>query len=552
MNLQRKFSNKGKVGMPNMLAFLSIIVINIPIIAIISKVDFSANENWEHFAEYLLLDSVYNTFFLVFFTLLLGGVIGVLLASVVALYDFPLKRFFEWVLYIPITIPPYIAAYVFAGMLSYTGIVQQLLRNRGVSVKPGQLDIMNIPGAVLIYSITLYPYIYGTVKSFLEHHSAGFIETARVHGYNTPGILIKVLLPLIRIPLIGGLLLTMMEVVSDYGVVKYFNIQTISSVIFNSWFGMGETGVAIRLSFYVMIVIIGIQVLEELLRGRKKYSFGNGRTRPLNPKALKGVKGYIVTLILFSFITIAFVIPAGQMAVWAILALPQISLTNLNQIILNTLLYSTVSAVIILLLNILIAHTKRWLNPKSGFFISKLTQLGYSMPGAIIAIGTISFFVGLDNTLYGFYRLFDPNVKKLWLSTTVAMLVFAFVVRYLAIGFNSVNSAFTKIGLKYNEAARTLGVGKNRAMLLVEFPLLKKSLITGFILIFVDIVKELPLTLLLRPFNYNTLASRIYEYANDERIYEASVPALILVLLCILMITLLTRINSQKGGLSKK
>ncbi|KAF0199976.1 MAG: iron(III) transport system permease protein, partial [bacterium] len=138
------------------------------------------------------------------------------------------------------------------------------------------------------------------------------------------------------------------------------------------------------------------------------------------------------------------------------------------------------------------------------------------------------------------------------LSTSVAMLVFAFVVRYMAVGFNSVNSAFAKIGLKYNEAARNLGVGKNQAMLLVELPLLKNSLITGFILTFIDISKELPLTLLLRPFNYNTLASKVYEYANDERIHEASLPALIIIFFSILAVTLLSRINSQKGGLSKK
>ncbi|MDK2810298.1 MAG: iron(III) transport system permease protein [Petroclostridium sp.] len=552
MSIQGKMNIQRKVSMRSVLAFLSIIIINLPIIAIVSRVNFSSNSNWKHFKQYLLPDAVSNTLLLVIITLLLSGTIGVLLATAVALFDFPLKRFFEWVLYIPITIPPYIAAYVYAGMLSYTGIIQRLCRGWGISFPPEWLDIMNVRGAVFIYSITLYPYIYGVIKSFLENHSGNLIDTARVLGYKPVKLFIKVILPLIRIPLIGGLMLVMMEVVSDYGVIKYFNIQTVSSTIFNSWFGMGETGVSIRLSFYVMIFIIALQVIEEIMRGRKKYNLGSGRARPITAIKLKGFKRYAMIFFLILFITVAFLIPVGQMVVWAILAFQKVSLANLSQIIFNTLLYSTLATIIILILNILIAHSRRWMSTKSGFIMSKLTQLGYSMPGAIIAIGTITIFVAFDGLLHPLYRFFDPNAKKLLLSTSVTMLVFAFVVRYMAIGYNSVNSAFAKVGLKYNDAARTLGISRTKAMLKVELPMLKNSLIAGFILTFIDILKELPLTLLLRPFNYNTLASRVYEYANDERIHEASVPALIIIFLSILAVILLVRINSRKGGIKKK
>lgn len=552
MNIPGKPNIQRKVSMRSVLAFLSIIIINIPIIAIISRVELASNSNWEHFKQYLLADAISNTLVLVILTLLLSCTIGVLLAAVVALFDFPLKRIFEWILYIPIIIPPYIAAYVYAGMLSYTGIIQRLGRGRGISLPREWLDIMNIRGAVFIYSITLYPYIYGVVKSFLENHSGNFIDTARVLGYKPVKLFIKVILPLIRIPLIGGLMLVMMEVVSDYGVIKYFNIQTVSSTIFNSWFGMGETGVAIRLSFYVMIFIIALQVIEEIMRGRKKYNLGSGGARPITVIKLKGFKGYAVISLLIVFIAVAFLIPVGQMLVWATLALQKVSLENLNQIILNTLLYSTLATMFILALNILIAHSRRWMSTKSGFIMSKLTQLGYSMPGAIIAIGTITVFVAFDGLLHPLYRIFDPNAKKLLLSTSVTMLVFAFVVRYMAIGFNSVNSAFAKVGVKYNEAARTLGMGRTKAMLKVELPVLKNSLIAGFLLTFIDIIKELPLTLLLRPFNYNTLASKVYEYANDERIYEASVPALMIVFLSILAVILFSKVNSKKGVMRKK
>lgn len=552
MSIFNKTNTKGKASMRVVLAFLSIIIINLPIIAIVNRVDFSPSGNWEHYKQYLLQDAVGNTLILVIYALLLSGAIGILLAVAVALFDFPLKRFFEWVLYIPIAIPPFIAAYVYAGMLSYTGIIQRLCRDFGLSLHREWLDIMNIRGAVFIYSITLYPYIYGAVKSFLENHSGNFIDTARVLGYKPVKVFIKVILPLVRIPLIGGLMLVMMEIVSDYGVIKYFNIPTVSSVIFKSWFGMGETGVAFRLSFYVMISIIGLQTIEEIIRGRKKYNLVIGRTKPITAIKLKGFKGYAVSISLTIFIAAAFLIPVGQLIVWAILAFEKVRLPDLSQIILSTLFYSTLATLVILPLNIWIAHSRRWMSAKSGFIMGKLTQLGYSMPGAIIAIGTITIFVGLDGLLYPLYHYFDPNVKKLLLSTSIIMLVFAFIVRYMAIGFNSVNSAFAKVGVKYNEAARTLGMGRTKAMLKVELPMLKNSLIAGFILTFIDIIKELPLTLLLRPFNYNTLASKAYEYANDERIHEASVPALIIIFLSTLAVILLTRINSRKGGIKNR
>jgi iron(III) transport system permease protein len=541
-----------KASMRTLLALLAIIIINLPMAAIISKVNFRPDSNWEHFSQYLLPDAVTNTLTLVLFTLLLSGTIGVLLAAVVALFDFPFKKFFEWALFFPITIPPYIAAYVYAGMLSYTGIIQRLGRDWGLPLNPQWLDVMNMRGAVFIYSLTLYPYIYGAVKSYLENHSGNLIDTARVLGYNPLRLFTKVVLPLIRIPLIGGLMLVMMEVVSDYGVVKYFNIQAVSSVIFKSWFGMGEAGVAIRLSFYVMVCIIALQAIEEIMRGRKKYNLGSGRGKPITPRKLTGWKKYAVIGFILFMLSAAFLIPVGQMSVWAILAFHKVNLPNLSQIIFNTILYCVLATLIILVLNVWIAHSRRWMNIKSGFIISKLTQLGYSIPGAVIAVGTITLFVGLDSILHPLYRYFDPNAKKLLLSTSIAMLVFAFVVRYMAIGFNSVNSAFAKVGVKYNDAARTLGIGRTRAMLRIELPMLKNSLVAGFILTFIDIIKELPLTLLLRPFNFNTLASRAYEYANDERIHESSVPALLIIVLSMLLIALLVKISSTKGGHKKR
>lgn len=537
---------KRKVGAAQTLAFLALFLLIQPVLAIFFRVDFSYNEGWQHFKQYLLQDTIFNTVFLVVFSLLGAAVIGVGLAVMVALFDFPFKKFFKWFFYLPLTIPPYIAAYVFSGMLSYTGIVQKTLRLWNVPHTPGSFDMMNLRGAIFVYAITLFPYVYGPVRAFLEHHASSLMDVARVHGHSPFKILIKVILPLIRVPLVGGLTLIMMEVISDYGVVRYFNLRTVSSAIFSSWFGTGETVVAIRLSFYMMMTILVFQSMEDLLRGRRRYHLSGNQPRALQPILLKGWKRSVGMLALLGTAIVVFVVPVGQMIFWAVRALDQVHLGQIGQIVFNTLFYSLLASTLILVLNIGIIHSRRWLPVKAGRLMDKMAQLGYAIPGAIIAIGAITVFVGLDNVLYPIYQWVNPETKKLVLSTSTIMLVYAFIVRYMAAGYNSVFSGFSKIGLKYSEAAASLGKGRFKALWRIELPMVKHSLITGFILTLIDILKELPLTLLLRPFNFNTLASRAYEYANDERIMEASVPALLIIMISVAALAVFAVVNHRK------
>lgn len=534
-----------KAGTGSVLSFLILFSAVLPVLAILIRVDFSGSEEWNHFREYLLKDAVVQTLTIVFFSLLLASVIGVSLAVLVAMFDFPFRNFFKWFFYLPLTIPPYIAAYVFAGMLGYTGIVQTTLRSLGVLVSPGALDIMNIRGAVVIYAITLYPYVYAPVRSFLENHASELVEVARLHGYSPAGIFMKVILPLIRLPLVGGLSLIMMEIIGDYGVARYFNLKTVSSAIFGSWFGSGDTGVALRLSFYLMVIVVMFLVIDDITRGRKRYGVQGGRQ--LRPYRLSGGWKVLVILFLSSASLVVFFVPVGQMVQWAVMSYGKVNLGETGRIILDTLTYSLLASLIILVVNTVIVSTSRWLPKGISKLMTKLAQLGYSIPGAVIAIGTITLFVWLDSNLVPVYRWLDPGTRKLVLSTSTAMLTYAFVVRYMAAGYNSVNSGFSKIGTRFSEAAQTLGKGKLYALWKVELPIIKGSLITGFILTFIDILKELPLTLLLRPFNFNTLATRSYEYANDERIMEASIPALMIILICMAALLAFAAVNKQKG-----
>lgn len=534
-----------KAGTGSVLSFLILFSAVLPVFAILLRVDFSGSEEWVHFTEYLLGDAVGVTLTILFFSLLLASVIGVSLAVLVAMFDFPFRNFFKWFFYLPLTIPPYIAAYVFAGMLGYTGFLQTTLRSLGIAVSPRAFDIMNIRGAVVIYAITLYPYVYAPVRSFLENHASELIEVAKLHGYSPFKIFMKVVLPLIRLPLAGGLSLIMMEIIGDYGVARYFNLKTISSAIFGSWFGSGDTGVALRLSFYLMVIVVLFLVVDDMTRGRKRY--GMQGSRQLRPYTLKGAWKVIVLSILAFASFIVFLVPVGQMLTWAVASYGKVSLGETGRIVSDTLTYSLLASLMILVVNTIIVSTSRWMPKRASKLMTKLSQLGYSIPGAVIAIGTITVFVWLDSSLFPLYRWLDPGARKLVLSTSTAMLTYAFVVRYMAAGYNSVNSGFSKIGTRYSEAAQTLGKGRMYALWKVELPVIKGSLITGFILTFIDILKELPLTLLLRPFNFNTLATRSYEYANDERIMEASVPALFIILICMVALLAFAAVNRQKG-----
>lgn len=538
-----------KKNIHSILTFAAAFVFILPLIAILAKVDFTTTADWQHYRQFLLTEAVLNTVHISVLTLLLAGLIGTGLAVLVAFFEFPGKRTFAWLFYLPLAIPPYIAAYVYSGLLGYTGFLQKMLRAADISVKPSSFDIMNLNGAVLIFALTLYPYVYAPVRSFLERHSSSLVESARVLGYGPGNVLFRVILPLVRLPLVGGLSLLLMEVLSDYGVIRYFNIKTVGGLIFESWFGMGDTSIAIRLSFSIMVSILLLLLLEHVLRGRKRFNVGNGPGRPISPNYLTGCLGLAATAVSTVFLAVAFFVPMIQLASWSWIAMPKIRLLNLHEMIANSMAVSIFASAAIVILSIYFSQAQRRMRGMGQGLLSKIVQLGYSIPGAVIAIGAISLFTSIDGALQPLYQLVAPGSRKLVLSASLTMLLFAFVARYLAVGYNNVSAGFAKIGSGFGEAARTLGHSSASALLRIELPMMKSALVSGFILGFIDISKELPLTLLLRPFNFNTLASRIYEYANDERIHEASIPALILILSCMVGIMAMVRLqNGRKGS----
>jgi len=512
------------------LSLVGAAIVLLPNFSILANLFQPPNENWAHISEYMMADYALQSLWLVLFTGLFTVMIGVSLAWLVTAYDFPLKRLFRWAFVLPLAIPPYIAAFTYGTMLSYTGVVQTTLRN-GFGLTPDQswFDIMSVKGAVFIFTMFLFPYVYLITRTFLERQSAAYVETAKLLGKKPLQVFVQVVLPISRGAIVGGVSLVIFEVLNDYGVVSHFGIQTFSTAIFQTWFGMYDLDSAIRLAALLMACIIGLLLIERYLRNRQRYSSSTSKVRPLTPTKLKGLSAASASAFCALIFALSFVIPVLQLIAWAWLTYRDILHASLFRLVINSVTIALLATAIIIVLAAIVANVGRMRRSFFGAIVSRLIAMGYSVPGAVIAIGVLSVFIALDHSLGWLYGWFGMDTKKLLLSTSIVMLIAAYAIRFLSVGFNSIEAGFDKIGNSYSEASRLLGLGMTKTFFKVDLPLIKGAILSACILVFVEIVKELPLTLLLRPYNFETLASETYKYAGDERIQEAAIPALLII-----------------------
>lgn len=505
------------------------------------------SENWAHIKEFMLKEYALNSLILIAFTGVFTTLIGVSLAGLVSLYDFPGRSFFRWALILPLAIPPYIGGYTYHGLLNYTGLIQTYLRNSlNLQVNQKYFDIMSIQGSIFIFTMFLFPYVFVIVKAFLEKQSADLVENARVLGRNALETFLFVLLPLSRAAIVGGVSLVILEVLNDYGVVKYFNVPTFSTAIFKSWFGMGDINSAVRLASILMVLVLSLLIIEKFVRGRKRYSYTTAKIRPLTPFKLKGIRAFLASGYCLVIFGLGFLIPTLQLIYWSYYSYSKVLNEMFFGFMFNSVLVAIIASTLVVVIATIIANYCRISESRFSKVVARITVLGYSIPGAVIAIGVIVFFVALDRNLYWLYQAFDPSLGKLVLTTSISMLIFAYVIRFLAIGFNSVETGFEKVGKKFFEASRLLGMSVTKTFFKVDLKMIKPALVSGFILVFVDILKELPLTLLLRPFNFDTLASKAFEFATDEMIPEAAVPSLIIIIVSTVSIYFFNKIGDRE------
>jgi iron(III) transport system permease protein len=480
---------------------------------------------WDLVMDYWMRDILIQTGLLLIFTGLISGILGVVSAYFMTFYQFKGRRFIELFLILPFGIPTYVMGYIYTTMNSVTGSMYQGLSFMFGSSFQG-IQLYSLWGAVLLFSITLYPYVYLASRSFLMKQPSVMIEAARSLGASEFKIFRQILLPLLRPALIGATTLVVMEVLNDYGLVHYLGLRVYSTAIFQAWFNGNDLNTAVRLSSTLILVILGILTLETILRKHKKYGYISLQLKPLKRLDLSFKKKMIVYAWFTVLLSVAFFIPVGQLVVWFMQSSFNILSSSYVDAVMNTILISFYSMVSIIVLAVAIVNYNRYQPSMIKKIVTRFTNIGYSIPGTVIALALILFLLPIDRF---FSQLFQRN--QLWLTTSIFTLVLALIIRFLAVSSQLIESAYQKIGTKFTSASYAMGKGKLKTFFLIDLPLVNQGLIGASLIVLIDLLKELPLTLILRPFNVQTLATRLFQYANDEQIIASAPYALTLIVL---------------------
>lgn len=528
-------------GLSPLFVFVTIIIllVTLPSLFIIIKLLNPPTESWEHIKTYLLPSYVRNSLVLALGTAALTGVLGTFFAWSLSRYKWRFSVLFEMMLFLPMAIPPYIAGYVYGGIFTPFGTLDRILHSMGR--ERIAIDILSIGGAVFVFSLFLMPYVMLVTRAFFERMPRNIEESSRLLGKNRYQTFTKVIIPMSRGAIVGGLVLVVLEVFNDYGLVQYFGVPTFSTAIYTTWFGMSDVDGAVRLASTLMSIVVVVLLIEQFMRGRGRVS----QARAVSGTTIKKSAGKVYRWVFYSlssiYVLLALIIPIAQLIAWSALAKQTNVLRKFGSILFNTIGTATIVTILVLICGVLIGNLNRLRSGIIAKVYARVVILGYSIPASIIAIAVLVFFITMDRSLGNIYALL--GFKKLFLTSSIAMLIFALTIRFMAIGFNNIESGFSKMGKKYYEASKLLGKGEWATFLYVDLPILKPALIGAAILAFVDVLKELPLTLILRPFNFDTLATRVFTYAGDEMIHEASVYSLMIIGISFLALGILTRMK---------
>jgi len=523
------------------------LIVALPVLTVFGFLLQPATAVWQHLAETALRDYIANSLLLMLGVGVGTLVLGVSTAWVSATCEFPGRRLFEWALLLPMAIPAYIIAYTYTGLLDFAGPVQGALRatfgwSYGDYWFP---SIRSLPGAIVMLSLVLYPYVYLLARAAFLEQSVCVLEVSRTLGATPMHTFLRVALPMARPAIIAGLLLALMETLADYGTVQYFGVSTFTTGIFRTWFGLGDAAAAAQLSALLMGFVIVLILLERWTRREARYYDTGRRERSLPRHRLEGWRMAVGLGVCLVPLMLGFVIPAGQLLVWASRTAGKMLDAEFLRIVSHSLLLAGSAAVVTLVVGLYMAYGKRlhggaWMNAAV-----RVAGMGYAIPGTVIAVGVMIPFAWIDNSIDAWMRARFDLSTGLLLSGTLVALLFAYMVRFLAAALQTVEAGLTKIRPSMDDAARSLGMSPGAVLKQVHVPMLRSSLVTAMLLVFVDVLKELPATLVLRPFNFNTLAVRTYELAADERLADAALTSLTIVLAGIIPVMLLSRTISR-------
>ena len=514
-----------------------------PVVIVLFSLFGEYSENWNHLYNFVLIDYITNSLILVTGVSLITLFIGTGTAWLITNFNFHGKRFFEWALILPLAIPPYILAYTFTGLFDSYGTLNNLSRDLfqlgdGVNIFP---NVRNIYGAVVVFSFTLYPYVYLVSRSAFINQSRSMLESGRMLGLSQFGIFYKLSLPLIRPAMIGGVMLVVMETLSDFGAVEHFAVQTFTTGIFRTWYGMGDLNTAMQLASMLLIFVGVFLFIERKSRKQAAFTTNASNFRPIQIDQLSGVYSVLAFIACLMPILIGFLLPISELLVWAI----NYNLSFFNEkfikTAMNTVYLSIAAAILCSTLALLINFSIRLNKSRFLNILNSFLSIGYAVPGLILAVGIVQLMTFLDMSLF--------LSSNFILTGSLIGLILAYIIKSYALSNSTFESGMENISPRIDDSARVLKSTGWNLLGRIHFPLLKTSFLTSILLVTSEVVKELPATLILRPFNFDTLAVSTYIYAAEERMFEAAAPSIAIIIVGLIPIIILTKmIRSSRLG----
>ncbi|MGR0279482.1 ABC transporter permease [Marinomonas dokdonensis] len=545
-------AKRSKINVLKIAAIVTAALLMLPILVVLVNL-FNANDAvWQHLYETVLADYVSNSLWLMF-----GVGTGVLLLGVpcawlTSMCEFPGRRWLSWALLLPMAVPAYIIAYTYTGVLDFAGPVQTMIRQL-TGLGYGEywfFEVRSLGGAIVMLTLVLYPYVYLMARAAFLEQSANTLEVARTLGCSNVSAFFKLGLPLARPAIVTGLTLALMETLADYGTVQYFSVSTFTTGILRTYYGFGDIAAASQLAGVLLMFVAVLILLERYSRRRIRYHTSGIKKANQKHIKLTGLAGVGATLMCFLPISFGFAIPAGVLAYWAVFLAEPIG-SDFVQLAWNSFYLAALAALIVVGLALVLSYAVRLNKSRSVTASVTVAGLGYALPGTIIAIGTIVPLAWLDHRIIELVKAYTDGKVGLIFSGTLVALLFAYTVRFMAVSLGAVQNGLGKIKPSMDMAGRSLGLTPSKVLLKIHVPLLKGSVLTAILIVFVDVLKELPATMVLRPFNFNTLAVRAFELASDERLIDAAPASLMIVLVGLVPVILLSRSISSRIEQSK-
>ncbi len=519
------------------------VLIALPVVVVLLNIFVPGAGTWAHLAATVLPEYVGNSL-----GLMLGVAFGVMVGGITTAWlttmcRFPGRRLFEWALLLPMAVPAYVMAYAYTDLLQFAGPVQSWLREV-MAWGPRDYwfpDVRSLGGAIVMLSLVLYPYVYLLSRAAFLEQSDSMLEMARVSGYGAWGTFVHVALPLARPGIVAGTALALMETLADFGTVAYFGVPTFTTGIYHAWFSLGDHVAAAQLSATLLGFVFLVLLLERVTRARAGFHSTSHRKRLRNVYHLRGLRAVAAVVFCAAPLIFGFFLPAGVLLHMALTSGDAQFGARYIELTFNTVTLAAITATLAVMLALLVSYTARSSKSRMVRVANRVAGLGYAVPGAVIAVGVLIPVTRLDHVLAGWIEAFSGVTPGLILTGSIAALIYAYLVRFFAVALQSAEAGLTKITTSMDYAARSLGLGPAATLARVHAPLLWRSALTAGLLVFVDVMKELPATFVMRPFNFDTLAVQAFNLASDERLAEASTAALTIVAAGLLPIILLSR-----------